>query len=217
MKTIPTAPTFSESFATFRQAVAAYEAAYTDEELEAAGDAWATAKWAVLETPAPDGPALLEKLRIICDEEEGVPSRETVTLILDDAQRLLAGHRDAWESRRHRFEVLEALANADRNFGPTFTAIDAAKAQRGDAKTPEDKAAALAAESRAEDERCSAYLEPLWAAAAELLHTPAPNAAAMAYKVELVTRLGFEAGDPSAPSPFDLIAADAARLLGQSA
>jgi len=107
----------------YRDALAAHEAAQAAgaavDELEAMTDAVITARDAMLSKAAPNHIALLEKLRFFFEADADHRSQAGITMLLCDAERLLAPEKDCAELRARDREglILSYLGTLLGNMG----------------------------------------------------------------------------------------------------
>jgi hypothetical protein len=132
-----------------------------------------------------------------------------------------------WDTRFAEWLTADGLARSDYQFGAYFKAsanYDETQARlksehgldyRACEKGKKDADIAWEKMNKAEDERASRYLSPMWEAAQQLAMTPAPNLAAALFKIEVVKREDLHMDRTMTVDPFTLVSADMARLREQ--
>lgn len=139
----------------------------------------------------------------------------------------LTTDRAEWDRCMADYLRCDLLVRADSEYGPFAAAMAAhtacarqLKADYGPAFRDQPEAIAKFRESLAKvreaEEAQLALLEPLWMAHRALLNTPAPDIAAAMFKHELIVREDINCDGELDRDPFDILAADIARLAGEA-
>lgn len=140
----------------------------------------------------------------------------------------LNADRAEWDRRMADYLRADLMVRADAEYGPFSETMAAHHACARNLKAEygpffRDQPDALAkfrdslSQVRAAEEEQLALLQPLWSAQRALLCTPAPDLAAAIFKHELVAREDLKCDGELERDPFDIIAADVARLAGEVA
>ena len=137
----------------------------------------------------------------------------------------------AWASALTRFKLADALYRSNNAFGKSknlgnLYELEKASGEQvcGSALAAKAHpvhgpriAAALAAVDMADDRAFREIIRPADEAALALVHTPAPDADALLFKVGVIQRYELDNYDGFPGDPIDHIAAEAARLAGEVA